>query len=170
MWPWLWAYFSTGVMRVLSSGIIKRRNGSSAVLIVQSLSRVRLFPTPRTAARQVPLSSTVSQSLLKFMFIESVMLSSYLFLCHSLFLLPSIFPSIRVFSSQSPLCIMWPEHWSFSFSNSPSSDYSGLISFRIDWFVLFAVQVHMLKISLRISPPLLPSQLNKNPTSIQGAK
>ena len=127
-------------MRVLSSGIIKRQNGSSAVLIVQSLTRVRLFPTPRTVARQVPLSSTLSQSLLKFMFIESVMLSSYLFLCHSLFLLPSIFPSIRVFSSQSPLCIMWPEHWSFSFSISPSNEYSGLISFRIDWFDLLAVQ------------------------------
>ena len=140
VWPWLWTYFSTGVMRVLSPRIIKRQNGSRVVLIIQLLSRVRLFPTPWTVAPKVPLSSTMSQSLLKFMFIESVMLSSYLFLCHSLLLLPSIFPSIRVFSNESALHIKWPEYWSFSFSTSPSNEYSGLISFRIDWFDLLAVQ------------------------------
>ena len=95
---------------------------------------------PWTAARQVPLSSIISQSLLKFMSIEWVMLSNYLILCHPLFLLPSICPSIRVFSSQSALPIRWPKDWIFSFSISPSNEYSGLISFRTDWFGLLTVQ------------------------------
>ena len=107
---------------------------------VQSLSRVQLFVTPRTAARQASLSITNSRSLLKLMSIVSVMPSNHLILCCSLFLLPSIFPSIRVFSNESVLHIRWPKYWSFSFSISPSSEYSGLISFRIDWLDLLAVQ------------------------------
>ena len=95
--------------------------------------------TPWTAACQASLSITNSQSLLKLMSIKSVMPSNHLILCHPLLLLPSIFPSIRVFSSESVLRIRWPEYWSFSFSISPSNEYSGLISFRIDWFDL-AVQ------------------------------
>ena len=105
----------------------------------QSLSHARLFVTPWTAARQASLSFTVSQSLLKLTSIESVMPSTHLILCH-LLLLPSIFPGIRVFSGESALSIMWPKYWSFSFSISPSNVYSGLISFRIDWFDLLAVQ------------------------------
>ena len=98
---------------------------------VQSLRHVRLFATPWTIARQISLSITNSQSLLKLMSIESVMPSNHLILCHSL-LPPSIFPSIRVFSNESVLCIRWPKCWSFSFSISPSNEYSGLISFRMD--------------------------------------
>ena len=93
-----------------------------------------------TAARQESLFSTISHSLLKFMFIESLMLSNHLTLCLSLLLLPSIFPSIGVFSSKSALRIRWPKYWSFSFSNSPSNEYSGLISFRMDWLDFLAVQ------------------------------
>ena len=107
---------------------------------VQSLSRVRVFVTPWTAACRASLSITNSQSLLKLMSIMSVMPSNHLILCRPLLLLPSIFPSIRVFSSESALPIRWPKHWSFSFSISPSNEYSGLISFRIDWFDLLAVQ------------------------------
>ena len=99
-----------------------------------------LFATPWTAARQVSPSITNSQSLLKLMSIESVMPSNYLILCHPLLLLPSIFPSIRVFSNESTLCMRWPKYWSFSFSISPSKKYSGLISFRMDWLDLLAVQ------------------------------
>ena len=99
---------------------------------IQSLSRVRLFVTLWTSAHQASLSITSSQSLLKFMFIESVMPSNYLILCHPLLLLPSIFPSIRVFSSELVLCIRWPKYWSFSFSISPSNEHSGLISFMTD--------------------------------------
>ena len=95
---------------------------------------------PWTAARQASLSITSSQSLHKHTSIESVMPSNHLILCHPLFLLPSIFPSIKVFSSESALCIRWPKYWRFSFSISPSNEYSGLISFRIDWFDLLAVQ------------------------------
>ena len=107
---------------------------------VQSLSRVRLFVTPWTAARQASLSITNCQSLLKLMSIESVMPSDRLILCRPLLLLPSIFPSIRVFSNESVLHIRWPKYWSFSFSISPSNEYSGLISFRMDWLDLLAVQ------------------------------
>ena len=96
--------------------------------------------TPWTAARQASLSFTISWSLIKLMSVESVMLSNHLVLCHPLLLLPSVFPSIRVFSNESALCIRWPKYWSFSFSINPSNEYSGLISFRIDWFDLFAVQ------------------------------
>ena len=106
----------------------------------ESLSPVRLFATPWTATCQASLSITNSQSLLKLMSIKSVMPSNHLILCHPLLLLPSIFLSIRVFSSESALCIGWPKYWSFSFNISPSSKYSGLISFRMDWFDLLAVQ------------------------------
>ena len=111
------------------------------VVVVQSLGRVRLFVTPGTAACQASLFFTTSWSLLKLMFIESVILSNHLVLCHPLFLLPSIFPSIKVFSNESALCISWPKYWSFSINSS--NEYSmnkGLISFRIDWFDLLAVQ------------------------------
>ena len=107
---------------------------------VQSLSCVWLFVTPWTAARQASLSITNSQSLLKLMCIESVILSSQLILCHPLLLQPSIFPSIRVFSNESVLHIRWTKYWSFSFSISPSNEYSGLISFRMDWLDLRTVQ------------------------------
>ena len=107
---------------------------------VQSLSRVRLFATPWTAARQASLSNTNSQSSLKLMSIESVMPSNHLILCHPLLLLPSIPPSIRVFSNESALRIRRPKDWSFSFNISPSNEYSGLISFRMDWLDLLAVQ------------------------------
>jgi len=108
---------------------------------VQSLSHVRLFVTPWTAACQASLSSiTKSQSLLKPMFIESVMPSNHLTLCQHLLLPPSIFPNIRVFSNESVFYIRWPKYWSFSSNISPSNEYSGLISFRIDWLDLLAVQ------------------------------
>ena len=96
--------------------------------------------TPWTAAHQVPLSSTISQSLLKFMSIESMMPSNYLILCHPLLLLPSIFPSIRAFSNELVLRIRWPKYWSFSFNICPSDEFSRLLSFRMDWFDLLAVQ------------------------------
>ena len=107
---------------------------------VQLLSCVRLFVTPWTTACQASLSITNSQSPLKLMSIESVMPSNHLILSHPLLFLPSIFPSIRVFSNESVLCIRWPKYWSFSFSISPSNEYSGLIFLRIDWFDLLSVQ------------------------------
>ena len=107
---------------------------------VQSLSHVRLFATPWTAACQASLFITNSWSLLKLMSIELVMPSNHLILCGPLLLLPSILPTIRVFSNESVLCIRWPKDWSFSFSISPSNEYSGLISFRMDWLDLLAVQ------------------------------
>ena len=107
---------------------------------VQSLSHVRLFATPWTAACQTPLSTTNSWSLLKLMSIESVMPCNHLILCHRLLLPPSIFPSISVFSDVSVLPIRWPKDWSFSFNISPSKEHSGLISFRVDWLDLLAVQ------------------------------
>ena len=107
---------------------------------VQSLSHVRLFATPWTAAHQASLSITNSWSLLKLMSIKSVMPSNHLILCHPLLLPSSIFPSIRDFSNESALHIRWPNYWSFSFSISPSKEYSGLISFRMDWLDLLAVQ------------------------------
>ena len=107
---------------------------------VQSLSRVRLSVTPWTAARQASPSITNSQRSLRLMSIESVMPSSHLILCRPLLLLPSIFPSIRVFSNELALRISWLKYWRFSFSISPSNEYSGLISFRMDWLDLLAVQ------------------------------
>ena len=107
---------------------------------VQSLNGVQLFATPWTTACQASLSITNSWSLLKLMFIVSVMPSNHLILCHPLLFPPSIFPSIRVFSSESALCFRWPKYWSLSFTISPSNEYSGLISFRMDWLDLLAVQ------------------------------
>ena len=127
----------------MSCGVLrqKRENINFAVIqSVQSLSRVQLFVTPWIAVRQVSLSITNSWGLLKLRSIELVMPSNYLILCCPLLLLPSIFPSIRVFSSESVLHIRWPKYWSFSFSISPSSEYSGLISLRMDWLDLFAVK------------------------------
>ena len=108
--------------------------------IIYLLSCVWIFVTPWTAAHQASLSFTNSWSLLKLRSLESVMPSNRLILCRPLLLLPSIFPSIRVFSNESTICIRWPKDWSFSFSISPSNEYSGLISFRMDWLDLLAVQ------------------------------
>ena len=107
---------------------------------VQLLGRVRLFATPQTAARQASLSITSSQGSLKLMSIKSVMPSNHLILCCPFLLPPSIFPSIRVFSKESVPRIMWPKYWSFSFSFSPSNEHPGMISFRMDWLDLLAVQ------------------------------
>ena len=107
---------------------------------VQSLSHVPLFATPWTAAHQASLSITNSQSLLKLMSIESEMPSNHLILCRPLLLPPSIFPSIRVFSNESVLCIRWPKYWSFSYSISPPNEHPRLTSFRMDWLDLLAVQ------------------------------
>ena len=123
---------------------------------VQLLSRVRLFETPWTAAHQASLSITNSWSLLKLMSIELVMPSNHLILCHPL-LPPSMFPSIRVFSSESVLCIRWPKYWSFSFSISRSKEYSGLISFRMDWLDLLAVQGTLKSLLQYHSSPTLTS-------------
>ena len=113
-------------------------SGSGEGFVVQSPSHVQPFATPWTAACQASLSSTISWSLLKLMSIESVMLSNHLFLRHPLLVLPSIFPSIRVFSNELALCIRWPKYWSFSISISSSNEFSGMFSFRIDWFDLLA--------------------------------
>ena len=110
--------------------------GCGNFVVVHLLSRVRLFPIPWIVAHQASLSITVCQSLLKLMSIESVMPPNHLILCHPFLLPSSIFPSIRVFSNESALRIRWPNYWSFSFSISPSSEYSGLISFRTDWLDL----------------------------------
>ena len=125
------------------------------LVVVRSLSRVQLFVIPWTAAHQASLSFTIYQSLLKLMSIESVMPSNHLILCHPPLFLPSIFPSIRVFSSESALCIRRPKYWSLSFSISPSRDYLRLISFRIEWLDLAVqgtleslLQYHSLKASI----------------------
>ena len=110
------------------------------VVVLQLLSCVQLFVTPWAAAHQASLSFTISLSLLKLMSTELVMPSNHLVLFHPLLLLPSIFPGIRVFSNEPILCIMWPKYWTFSFSVSPSNEYSGLISFRTDWFDFLVVQ------------------------------
>ena len=133
---WRQEFFHLHIIQCLSWHLA----GAAAV---QSLSCVWPFVTPWTAACQASLacwSITITQSLLYLMSIELMMPSIHLILCHPLLLLPSIFPSIRVLSNESVLCIRWPKYWSFSFSISPSKEYSGLISFRIDWFDLFAVQ------------------------------
>ena len=120
-------------------GILQARGLEWGVIAFScSVAKLCLFVTPWSAARQPPRSSAVSQSMLRFMAIESVMLSNRLILCHPLLLLPSIFPSIRVFCSKLALCIRWPKYCSFSIS--PSNEYSELISFRIDWFDYLAVQ------------------------------
>ena len=128
-WPWTWHW----LCRTLSSL-------SYQFTSVQLLNRVRLFENPWNAARQASLSITNSRSLLKLMSIESVMPSNHLILCHPLLLLPSLFPTIRVFSNESVLSIRWPKYWSFSFSISLSNECSGLISFKMDLLDLLAVQ------------------------------
>ena len=109
-------------------------------VVVQLLSFVQLFATPLTAAHQASQSFIISQCLLKLMSIEYVMSSNHFILCRPLLLLPWLFPSIRVFSNELALCIRWPKYWSLSFSISPSNEYSGLISFRIDWLDLLTIQ------------------------------
>ena len=144
----LWVGFHTTTMKWISQKSESHKYFCFPVHIkfvfqfssVKSLSCVWLFATPWTAASQASLSITDSWSLLKFMSIESVMPSNHLNLCHLFLLLPSIFPSIRVFSNESVLCIRWPKYWSFSFSISHSNEYSGLISFRMVWLDLLAVQ------------------------------
>ena len=133
---------------------------------VQSLSHARLFVTPQTTARQVSLSITNSRSLLKLMSIESVMPCNHLTLCHPLLLPPSIFSSIRVFSSELFLSIRWPKYWSFSLSISPSNEDSGMISFRIDWLDLLAVIIRLKHIGINqnrnhYNQPLLAYLRNK---------
>ena len=124
-----------------------------SLVSVQSLSHVQLFVTPWTAARQASLSITNYRSLLKLMSVKSAMPSNDLILCSSLLLLPSIFPSIRVFSNESVLRIRWPNYWSFSFSISPSNEYSGLISFRMDWLDLLVLQGTLMNcMELTLSP------------------
>ena len=135
---------------------------------VQSLGRVQLLATPRTATHQASLCINKSWSLLKLLSIKSVMPSNHLILCRPLVLLPSIFPSIRVFSNESVFRIRWPKYWSFSFSISPSNEYSGLTSIRIDWFYLLAVQAilksllqhHSLKASILWCPAFFMVQLS----------
>ena len=127
-------------MPFLAHSCSSSAHGNGDEVVVQSLDCVLLFATPWTAAHQASLSFAISQSLLKLMFIESVMPSNHLILCSPLLLLPSVFLSIRVFSNESALCIRWPVYWSFGFSNSLSNEHSELISFRIAWFDLLAVQ------------------------------
>ena len=122
----------------LNSVCIVRHNPFAVV--VQSLSHVQLFATTWITAHQASLSFTISWSLLKLMSIELVMPSNHLILCYPLFVLPSIFPRIRVFSNESALCIRWPKYWRFSFNISTSNEHPGLISFRMDWLNLLAVQ------------------------------
>ena len=133
-------YFRLFRQYVFSAPLFNSTVVSTKQPSVQSLSHLRLFVTPRTAAHQPSLSVTNSQSLLKLMSIESVMPSNHFILCCPLLFPPSIFPSFRVFSNESVFHIRWPKYWSFSFKISPFNEYSGLISFRIDWFDLLAVQ------------------------------
>ena len=131
---------STQVKPINYYMFFKAKYSDTRVVVVQLLSHVQLFVNSCTAAPQASLSINNSWSLLKLTSIESVMPSNHLILCHPLLFLPSIFPSIRVFSNESVFHIRWPKYWSFSFSISPSDEYSGLISFGIDWFDLLAVQ------------------------------
>ena len=140
IWTTLDAPPSSPSKKFLVSPVCHSSCACVPVAVVQLLSHVWRSVTPWTAARQASLSITNSLSLLKLVSIESVIPSNHLILCHPLFLLPSILLSIRVFSSESVLRIRWPKYWSLSFIISPSSEYSGLISFRIDWFDLLAVQ------------------------------
>ena len=135
-WRILWTEEPGGLQSVGSQSPA----GLSRVAVVQSLSHARLFATSWTAAGQASPSITNSQSFLKLMFIVLVMPSNHFILCFPLLLLPSIFPSIRIFSNESALHIRWPKYWSFRFSTSPSNGYFRLISIRIDWFDLLAVQ------------------------------
>ena len=125
---------------VIPAGETGKRDSIEEDVVIQSFSPVWLFVTPWTAACQASLPFTISWSLLKLMSIESVMPPNHLILCHPLLLLLSVFPSIRVFSNESAVRIRWPKYWSFSFSISPSDEHPGLISFRMDWWDLLAVQ------------------------------
>ena len=145
----LWVTLSRTRLKRLSSSSSPSLNQRDQLVVVQVLSHILLFVIPWTVACQAPLSSTLSQSLLKFLSIDSIMLSNHFILCRPLLLLPSILPSIRVFSSEFTLHIRWPKYWSFSnnyyiliniYIYLFASEYSGLISFRIDWFEFFAVQ------------------------------
>ena len=137
MWVYFWALTSVPLIHVSVFLIIRYCfDYYRFVVVVQLLSRVQLFATPWAAVCQPSLSFTISQSLLKLMPIESVMPSNHLILCCPFLLLSSVFPSIRVFSNESVLRIRWPKYWSLSFSISPSNEYSGLISFRMDWLDL----------------------------------
>ena len=136
---WTLGFWKNG--KIVSQGAVPSQGVTGCEFAaVQSLSFVRLFATPWTAAQQTSLSIIITQSLLKFLSIESVVLSNHHILCYPLLLLPSLFASIRVFSSELALHIKWPKYWSFSFCISPSNEYSGLISFMIDWFDLVVVQ------------------------------
>ena len=130
----------SSVLNIETNIILKQQKELYHFPSVQSLSRVWLFATPWTATCQASLSITNSRSLPKPMSIKSVMPSNHLILCHPLLLLPSIFPSIKVFPKESALCIRWPKYWSFTFNISPSNEYSGPISFRMHWLDLLAVQ------------------------------
>ena len=159
---WLLGFHSTNPLTPLSVTHISSLGCSCSVAKFYS----RLFVTLRTAARQASLTLTISHGLLKLMTIESVSPSNHLILCHSLLLLPSIFCRVRVFSNESSLCIWWPKHWNFSIT--PSNEYSGLISFRIDWFVLLAfqwtrknlLQQHSLKASVLLCSAFFMVQLS----------
>ena len=139
LWGYMWQWLRRSNMKHDGGNQLKFSEGALPQS-VQSLSCVRLFATPWTAACQASLSISNSQSLLKLISIMSVMPSNHLILCRSLLLPPSVFPSIRAFTNELFLHIRWPTYWSFSFSISPPSAYSGLISFRIDWFDLPAIQ------------------------------
>ena len=135
------SFASTTFQTLVDYGYSISSNSFSPILAhssVQSLSHVQLFVTPWTAARQASLSITKSQSLLKLTSIESVLPSNHLILCRPPLLLPSIFPSIRVFSNEAALCVRWPKYWSFSFYISPSNEHPGLISFKMEWLDLLA--------------------------------
>ena len=134
-----WRIFSPNIDGVKSTALWNSTKKDNINSSVQLLSGIQLFATPWTAAQQACLSIPNSQGSLKPMSIESVMPFNHLILCHPLLLPPSIFPSIRVFSNELAFRIRWPKYWSFSFSISPSNEYSGLISFRIDWLDLLAV-------------------------------
>ena len=130
------SYVSCKLIIYNSNNIIKNK----IMFVFQSISHIQFFVTPWTVARQASLSSAISRSLLKLMSIESVMPSNHLIVCHALLFLPSIFLSIRIFSNELALLIRWPKYWSFSFRITPFNEYSGLISFRIHWFDLLALQ------------------------------
>ena len=142
-WSWLWVALCEWWRQVrhrVALALMAQQKDLALLMLLFSLSVVSDSADPWTAACQALLSFTISWSLLKLVSIESVMPSNHLILCHPLFLLLSVFPSIRAFSKESTLCIRWRKCWSFSFSISPSIEYSGLISFRMDWFNLLAVQ------------------------------
>ena len=143
---------SKGLSRVFSNTTVQKHQFFQWISSVQSLSHVQLFATPWSAARQASLSITNSRSLLKLMSIKSVMPSNHPILCHPLLLLPSVFPSIKVFSNELALCIRWPKYWSFSFNISPSNEYSGFIFFRIAWFDLR--RINSKSLSLLYGPTL----------------